>query len=314
MARFSPPRAEYSIAAASKLTGISCHALRVWERRYGFPRPRRSASGHRRYGLDQVEVLRLLATRARKGESIGDLIAAYRAGELSTASSPEREPRRECHDADARSAFLTALFSCDATAAESLFARLVQDFAPLALVTQVIEPALVEAGERWFRGECDVFHEHFATGFLRRKLAQVAAAKPCAPGGQAPTIAIGTAQGDRHAGGVLLLEVVLQHAGWCVVNLGVDLPSVEYEKAVRALRPNAVGLSFVLSRNINKRFRELGRIRDVPVFVGGRGVLNYQGLARRHGLIPVPGPLVQAAERLEAEFAAWQAQHGGART
>ena len=34
-----PPQPRYSIAAVSKLTGISCHTLRVWERRYGFPVP-----------------------------------------------------------------------------------------------------------------------------------------------------------------------------------------------------------------------------------------------------------------------------------
>src|SRR5262245_673443 len=39
-------RPEYTIAAVSKLTGVSCHTLRVWERRYGFPEPHRSASGH----------------------------------------------------------------------------------------------------------------------------------------------------------------------------------------------------------------------------------------------------------------------------
>jgi hypothetical protein len=37
-ALFEPPgEAEYSIAAVSRLTGMSCHALRVWELRYGFP-------------------------------------------------------------------------------------------------------------------------------------------------------------------------------------------------------------------------------------------------------------------------------------
>ena len=70
----SPETPEYSIAAVSKLTGVSCHALRVWERRYGFPIPHRSASGHRRYSRDQVRVLRHVAVLAQGGQSIGDLI------------------------------------------------------------------------------------------------------------------------------------------------------------------------------------------------------------------------------------------------
>src|SRR5947209_10467511 len=74
--------AEYSIAAVSKLTGVSCHALRVWERRYGFPIPERSASGHRRYGHQQVGVLRVLAKLTRGGRPIGELISEYQAGRL----------------------------------------------------------------------------------------------------------------------------------------------------------------------------------------------------------------------------------------
>jgi len=71
---------EYSIAAVSKLTGVSCHALRVWERRYGFPVPCRSASGHRRYARDQVRMIRRLSELSHGGRSIGDLIADFRDG------------------------------------------------------------------------------------------------------------------------------------------------------------------------------------------------------------------------------------------
>ena len=73
-------RAEYSIAAVSKLTGVSCHALRIWERRYGYPTPRRSPAGHRRYGADQVEVLRGIAHRMQAGRAVGDLIAEHLGG------------------------------------------------------------------------------------------------------------------------------------------------------------------------------------------------------------------------------------------
>ena len=35
----------YSIAAVERDTGLSKDTLRVWERRYGFPRPARDAAG-----------------------------------------------------------------------------------------------------------------------------------------------------------------------------------------------------------------------------------------------------------------------------
>jgi DNA-binding transcriptional MerR regulator len=71
--------AKYSIAAVSKLTGVSCHSLRIWERRYGFPVPERSGSGHRRYSQAQVEAIGTIAQRAQSGRPVGELIAEYRA-------------------------------------------------------------------------------------------------------------------------------------------------------------------------------------------------------------------------------------------
>jgi hypothetical protein len=89
------------------------------------------------------------------------------------------------------------------------------------------------------------------------------------------------------------------------VNLGVDLPVCAYQRAIATWRPDALGLSFVLSRSINKRFRELSQIREVPIFVGGRSIVNYQGLARRQGLIPLPGSIEGAVERLLVAYERW---------
>jgi hypothetical protein len=43
--------------------------------------------------------------------------------------------------------------------------------------------------------------------------------------------------------------------------------------------------------------------------VGGRSILNYQALARRHGLIPIPGPISHAVARLEVAFGDWSRAH-----
>ena len=48
------------IAAVERDTGIPKDTLRVWERRYGFPKPERNDHGERTYPLDQVATLRLV--------------------------------------------------------------------------------------------------------------------------------------------------------------------------------------------------------------------------------------------------------------
>jgi len=71
------------------MLGVSPNTLRSWERRYGFPRPRRSPGGHRQYALPEIESLRstlaethnvssaiALARQRGEGPSSGSRLAA----------------------------------------------------------------------------------------------------------------------------------------------------------------------------------------------------------------------------------------------
>jgi MerR family transcriptional regulator, light-induced transcriptional regulator len=75
--------------AAAVMLGVSPNTLRSWERRYGFPRPRRSPGGHRQYALSEIESLRAtlaethnvssaiaLARQRGEGPSSGSRLAA----------------------------------------------------------------------------------------------------------------------------------------------------------------------------------------------------------------------------------------------
>src|SRR6476619_173278 len=44
--------------AAAAMLGVSPNTLRSWERRFGFPEPRRTAGGHRQFELAEIEALR----------------------------------------------------------------------------------------------------------------------------------------------------------------------------------------------------------------------------------------------------------------
>ena len=61
---------EYGIGAVARLTGLSDHTIRVWERRYEAVVAGRSASGRRIYRTEDVEKLRLLKLLTDKGVTI----------------------------------------------------------------------------------------------------------------------------------------------------------------------------------------------------------------------------------------------------
>ena len=63
----------YEIGAVAKLTGLSTHTIRSWERRYEAVVADRSDSGRRRYGPADIEKLRLLKQLTDRGIAISTL-------------------------------------------------------------------------------------------------------------------------------------------------------------------------------------------------------------------------------------------------
>ncbi len=306
-----PVKAEYSIAAVSKLTGVSCHTLRIWERRYGFPVPHRSASGHRRYSAEQAESLRMISQMLKAGRSIGELIDELNLGSVSEGVEPPPvllEPGPAPLTSPAGQ-LVDVLARADIESGESLFERWESELSPLEFITRIAEPVLVETGERWFRRELDVFQEHLITASLFRRLGRMLDQVRRANPSPKHLAVVGTVQGERHEGGVLMLSIGLELMGWRALTLGVDLPTRDYTRAVETWRPDALALSFVLSRSINKRFSELSKLTGVPVFVGGRSIVNHQGLARRYGLIPLTGALTLTLSQFLSEYEDWCREH-----
>ncbi len=63
----------YRIGDVARYVGVSTHALRAWERRYGTVEPQRSAGGSRLYDASQIERLKMLKVLTNHGHSIGEV-------------------------------------------------------------------------------------------------------------------------------------------------------------------------------------------------------------------------------------------------
>ncbi len=58
------------IKDVAERTGIAAATIRMWEQRYGFPEPARTASGYRMYTDEDVEALRRVSTFRESGLSV----------------------------------------------------------------------------------------------------------------------------------------------------------------------------------------------------------------------------------------------------
>lgn len=63
-----------SMKEAAKATGLSQSVLRIWELRYGWPRPRRQANGYRVYAPHEVDQLKRVGELVRSGVSVSTVI------------------------------------------------------------------------------------------------------------------------------------------------------------------------------------------------------------------------------------------------
>jgi MerR family transcriptional regulator, light-induced transcriptional regulator len=204
--------------SAAELLGVSPRALRDWERRFGYPKPRRTPAGHREYDLAELEPLRQALMEAHSVSSAIEL--ARQRG--TWPSSPARL-------LEAFGQFDEAL--ADRVMEESLTFRSIE-----RSVDEVLLPALVMASDRvsW-EAECQ-FAFHWATGWLfaaRR-------ASPHSDHAQAVVLLDSSTYLSVGSLRVQGLELGLRRGGMHTVLLRCALPPGRVTSAIRRIDPMAL--------------------------------------------------------------------------
>ena len=92
------------------------------------------------------------------------------------------------------------------------------------------------------------------------------------------TFIIGTVKGDLHDIGKNLVAMMVEGAGWTVIDLGVDVPSARYLEALSNNPGAVVALSALLTTtmvNMGEIVSDIkAQIPDAKVFIGGAPVNN----------------------------------------
>jgi DNA-binding transcriptional MerR regulator len=306
----SPPSGlTLSIAAVERDTGLSKDTLRVWERRYGFPEPRRDGSGERSYPLEQVEKLRLIKRLLDAGHRPGRVVGMAQEALQQLADSAAASgaiPAAPSWDEEAVQAYLALLRRHDLPALRQQLAR---DLARVGLprfLTGLLVPLNRAIGEAWLRGQIEIFEEHAFTeaqqGVLRHALAALPVAVPQAR----PRVLLSTLPGEPHGLALLMVEALLASEGAEGVPLGVQTPVWDLVRAAEAYRCDVVAIGFSGCANPNHTVDALTELRAklppaTEVWVGGNAPVVHR--RRIEGVQPI-GEL----QALPAAVAAWRAR------
>jgi DNA-binding transcriptional MerR regulator len=263
--------------AAAALLGVSPNTLRSWERRFGYPAPRRSEGGHRQFELAEIEALKQAYAETR---------------DISSAISMARE-RGEGPSTPARLSAAFAAFS------EEKADRLMEESMAVRSVERTVETVLLPAVQAMAPGGGEREHGdalasspeycfawRYATGWL------AAAQRVAPPSSREEGVLIFDASRplDVDALHVQALELFVRRAGLRVLTLPVDLDSTRVGSALRALRPRAMVIGGRCSS-----LEAIGRVVYATRQSGGElEVLDYRGALPDTGASTVarigPGP------------------------
>ena len=241
----------FNLKAVVQQTGVKPDTLRAWERRYGLPEPVRSGGGHRLYDVDDIAVIKWLMARQREGLTIKRAVALWRQIEdegrnpLKTATpmateahSTSRLRAPEGTVAELRGRWIQACLAYDEQRAEEILTQAFALYPPDAVAVQVLQRAVSQVGDAWYRGEATVQQEHFCSALAVRRLESlVMASRPEIRPGR---ILVACPPEEQHVIGLLVLTVLLRRQGWDVLYLGADVPVERLERTLQATRPNLV--------------------------------------------------------------------------
>lgn len=145
-------------------------------------------------------------------------------------------------------------------------------YTPERLALEVLQPALVEVGERWMRNELSVADEHLVSAIAERVLAEAAATLDD-PEPEAPLVLLASVASEAHRIGQQILEGLFLDAGFRVHALGSQVPAKDLLETARRLHPQIIGLSVTMSYHVEEARHAAKLLRSaLPPFtllVGG---------------------------------------------
>jgi MerR family transcriptional regulator, light-induced transcriptional regulator len=263
----------YSIRVVSRLTGISSDTLRMWERRYGFPKPARNGAGVRVYSQDDVERLMLVARTLKAGYRAGEVIHKTRA-ELGEVLANAAGAQLETGPTPATiKTLLDALEGDDLDALRSELRQAVVTLGPRRFLAEVAAPLLEHVGEAWATGRLEIRHEHLLSEALATQLKLMRSAYDGTAHG--PVILLATLPGEQHGLGLEMVALAAALAGATPRVLGVDTPPDQIVESARVLRAKVVGISLSASSDLDGAHTQLAWIaeelgRATELWVGGK--------------------------------------------
>ena len=284
MLDFEDSQLPMRIAEVERDTGLAKETLRVWERRYQFPKPERDELGERLYPFTQVEQLRVIRRLLDNGFRPSKVLGKN-LGQLHEMLDSINQSNLT-HEQMVRCASLLKLLRLHRGA--ELRQALNHVFAREGLkrfIIETIAPLNKAVGDAWVRGELTVPEEHLYTEQVQNVLRHAIQNQQGVD--DRPNILLTTFPDEAHQLGILMVEALCLAEGANCLSLGTRLPIADIAMYAQEGNFDVVALSFSGAYPSQVAVRDLNQFRErldknIELWAGGQAL--YRKEKRLHGI------------------------------
>ncbi|HQU81768.1 MAG TPA: MerR family transcriptional regulator [Pyrinomonadaceae bacterium] len=250
----------------ARICHVSDATVKRWEDS-GMLRSERTGGGHRRFRAEEV-------ARFQRLQGIG----------LNKCKNDEAVLRtvnlhRETQNSSESPLFNALASGCEEQASNLIMGEYLKGTPLTEIFDNIICEALNRIGELWYEGELTITQEHLASRIVHNAVHKLRLTISVPePDGRLALCC--TAEGDLHDLPAYLAQIILENAGWEVVNFGANTPLYCLSDEVLKYKPQLVCITSKVNADTErflreyKMFREQTKKQNISIVLGGQTFRN----------------------------------------
>ena len=266
----------FTIKDIENLSGIKAHTIRIWEQRYNFLKPQRTATNIRYYSNEQLKAILNIALLNKYGFKISHI------GRMQPQEIQER--LLSLDDANAVqervvNELVQEMVDLQIDKFEKIISAYITSKGIERTVIQIIFPFLEKIGLLWQTGHINPAQEHLVTNVIRQKLI-VAIETTVSQVKIDKTFLLCLPEGEYHELGLLFIYYLLKSRGAQTIYLGANVPLKDVEHVIQLKKPDFAFIHLTSGSptfNFDKFLRTVEqRLDSITTVISGQATQDYK--------------------------------------
>jgi DNA-binding transcriptional MerR regulator len=260
---------KFTIKDLENLSGIKAHTIRIWEQRYAFLKPQRTATNIRYYSNVELKTLLNISLLNKYGYKISHINRMNNdelREKILTLSNSQAQQERIVND------LIQHMIDFNMEEFEQVLDSFILSRGVEKAITFIIFPFLERIGILWLTDHINPAQEHLVTNIVRQKII-VGIENIVTPLQLKTKVLMFMPENEHHELGLLFLQYLLKSRGVKTIYLGANVPVKDLEIVVNLKKPDYIytHLTTVMREfNFDKFLNNLKtRFSDTPILISG---------------------------------------------